>query len=203
MCMCICRIYGKENWLKKVNMDGGEEAQWSGPQESWYFRKWACSRRREVGRSDSGLAGGKVIDLVGLHLKKESIQSACNVNVWLGSQLVLAWQFNSEYLTLHHTAGFSCKQQSASSIAAEACVMLGLGCEAHLKTTHKQEAHLEVLILEKGRWHWLVVSHCKKTLGSPDESSSRLLWTASLSWLVSAVWLRVKLWYATPGICAF
>lgn len=41
-------------------------------------------------------------------------------------------------------------------------MMLGLGCEAHLKTTHKQEAHLEVLILEEGRWHGLVVSHCKK-----------------------------------------
>ena len=81
--------------------------------------------------------------------------------------------------------------------------MLGLGCQAQLKTTHKQEAHLEVLILEKGRWHGLLVSHCKKTPGSPDESSSRLLWTASLSSLVSAVWLQVKLWYATPGICAF
>lgn len=40
---------------------------------------------------------------------------------------------------------------------------LGLGCEAHLKTTHKQKAHLEVVILEKGRWHGLVVSNCKKT----------------------------------------
>lgn len=40
--------------------------------------------------------------------------------------------------------------------------MLGLDCGAHLKTTHEQEAHLEVLILEKGRWHWLVVSHWKK-----------------------------------------
>lgn len=126
------------------------------------------------------------------------------VHTWQGSKPALAWQFNSEYLTLRHTAGFGCKQQSASGIAAKACVMLGLGCEAHLKTTHKQEALLEVLILEKGRWHWLLVSHCKKTpLGSSDESSSCLLWTASLSWLVSAVWLRVKLWYATPGICAF
>ena len=72
-------------------------------------------------------------------------------------------QFNSEYLTLRLSAGLGCKQQSASSIAAKGCVTLGLGCEAHLKTTHKQEAHLEVVILEKGRWHGLVVSHCKKT----------------------------------------
>lgn len=157
--------------------------------------------------SDSGLVGRKMISWVvfeGGEGGRGGIQCFCTVNSWLGSQPVLAWQFNSEYLTLRHTAGFGCKQQqSASSTAARACVMQGLGCEAHLKTTHKQEAVLEVLILEKGRWHWLVVSHCKKTLGCPDESSSRLLWTASLSWLVSAVWLRVKLWYATPGICAF
>lgn len=142
--------------------------------------------------------------LVGLHLKSGRTQLHCAVSGWQGSQPILVWQSNTEYLTLCHTVGLGCKQQSSRSIAAEVCVMLGLGCEAHLKTTHKQKAHFEVLILEKGRWHGLVVSHCKKTPpGSPDESSSCLLWTASLSWLVSAVWLRVKLWYATPGICAF
>lgn len=46
--------------------------------------------------------------------------------------------------------------------------MLGLSFEAHLKTMQKQEAHLEVLILEKGRWHWLVVSHRSKKTKHKD-----------------------------------
>lgn len=114
------------------------------------------------------------------------------MSAWLGSQAVLAWQFNSEYLTLHHTARLGCKQQPASSKAGKACVTLGLGCEAHLKTTHKQKAHLEVVILEKGRWHGLVVSNCKK-------KPTRIPWWKQLPRALNSESVMVGVCCVAPG----
>lgn len=60
------------------------------------------------------------------------------------------------------------------------------------------QRHPEVLVLGAGRWQGLGAG-----LGCADERRSCVLWTARLSWLLSVAWLRVKLWYTTPGICAF
>lgn len=50
-----------------------------------------------------------------------------------------------------------------------------LGWEAHLKTLHKQ--NLKVLILEKGRWHGLVVSDSKK---KKKKEPTRIPWWKQL-----------------------
>lgn len=49
-----------------------------------------CGKRREVVKFETGLAGGRLIDLVGLHLKSRRIQQYCTVSAWLGSQPILA-----------------------------------------------------------------------------------------------------------------
>lgn len=76
--------------------------------------------------------------------------------------------------------------------------MLGLGYEAHLKPTEKQEAHLEVLILEEGRWHGLVGVTLKRKKKKKGKNT-RIPWWKHLPLALNSKSVVVGVCYVAPG----